>query len=376
MHLVLDIVPNHCGVAHPWFQAALADPHAPTAEYFTFFNHPDDYACWLGHRGLPKLNYRSAALREAMYAGRDAIFRRWLRPPFSVDGWRIDVANMLGRQGADQLGALVARGIRRAVKEEHPAAYVVGENFFDGTPQLQGDQWDATMNYAGFARPLWHWLSRFEIRQFGWPQAIGSRGPWPTRALVDTWRTFRSLIPWIIACQQFNLLGSHDTPRIRTIVGGDPALHRLAVGLLMTGVGVPSILYGDEIGLTGEGSDTRACMPWDRSDWDEELRAFYRALIHLRRASSALVEGGLQVLLVEEDVLVTMRDSEKERMIVVAHRGPSTRPAGRLRVDQGAIADGTEFVEVLSGRRATVVGGHMPLPPIPVGVSIWRAEVD
>jgi alpha-glucosidase len=375
LRLILDIVPNHCGINHPWFQAALADPHAPTAEYFTFYHHPHDYACWLGVRSLPKLNYRSPALREIMYDGPDAIFRRWLRPPYSIDGWRIDVANMLGRQGAEQLGLEVARAIRKAVKEENPAAYLVGEHFFDASAQLQGDCWDAVMNYAGFTMPLWYWLSRFEVRQHGHPARCSSDLPWPTQALVETWQAYRAAIPWAIARQQFNLVGSHDTPRILTIVSGDRARNRLAVGLLMTYPGVPCIYYGDEIGL-GNSQDTtaRGCMIWDRLAWDEELRAFYQKLIKLRRTSPALIEGGFQVLLVEEDTLAYLRDAEQEQLIIVGHRGPGIRPAAPLPVAHGAIPDGVEFIELFSGLRAKVVNGHLPLPAMSPGVMVWCAH--
>jgi len=88
-------VPNHCGREHPWFAAAVADASAPTSEFFSFTKHPEEYASWLGHRSLPRLNYRSQRLREYMIAGPEAIFRRWLRKPYSIDGWRVDVANML-----------------------------------------------------------------------------------------------------------------------------------------------------------------------------------------------------------------------------------------------------------------------------------------
>jgi alpha-glucosidase len=370
LRLILDIVPNHCGVAHPWFQAAAADPAAPTAEYFTFDRHPDDYACWLGARSLPKLNYRSAALRWVMYAGPHSIFRHWLRPPYCVDGWRLDVANMLGRQGADQLGAAVLQGIRQAVKEENQAAYLLGEHSYDGTAQLQGDGLDATMNYAGFAAPLWHWLGGFEVTQHGWPRRLASQTPWTTQALADTWQAFRAGIPWAIARQQFNLLGSHDTPRILTILRGDAGRNRLAAGLLFTYVGVPSVYYGDEVGLHGDA--TRACMPWQRSAWDEELRSFYQALVRLRRASSALIRGGFQMLHIEEDTLAYLRDSNEEQLIVVGHRGPGTRPPGPLPVAHGALPDGTEFRELIGGGRATVTGGHLPLPAMKPGVMIWR----
>ena len=118
MRFILDIVPNRCGVRHPWFQAALADLTAPTAEYFTFYKHPTEYESWLGVQSLPKLNYRSQTLRVEIYEGPDSVFRHWLKPPFAIDGWRVDVANMLARSGQDQLQAEVWTGIRQAVKAD------------------------------------------------------------------------------------------------------------------------------------------------------------------------------------------------------------------------------------------------------------------
>jgi alpha-glucosidase len=370
LRLMLDIVPNHCGVRHPWFQAAVQNPFAPTADFFTFQHHPDQYESWLGVRSLPKLNYRSAALRQAMYAGPQAIFRKWLREPFSIDAWRIDVANMLARQGADQLGHEIGRGIRRAVKEENPQAYLLGENFFDGSAQLQGDIWDAVMNYAGFAHPVWYWLGGFFVRQHSEPYFAASDVPWSTQALVDTWQAYRAAVPWVIAQQQFNLLGTHDTARICHVVECQSGLSRLAVALLLTYPGVPCVYYGDEIGLDG---DTRACMNWDRSTWDHDLRAFYQRLINLRKTSPALIDGGFQVLLVEENTFAYLRDSDREQIIVVAHRDAVNRSAGPLPVAHGAIPDGTEFVEVISGARATVENGHLPLPEMTAGVLIWRS---
>jgi len=376
MHLILDIVPNHCGVFHPWFQAAAADPNAPTAEFFTFYEHPKEYACWLGVRGLPKFNYNSGALRHAMYQAPDAVFRRWLKPPYSIDGWRVDVANMLARQGEYQLGFEVGAGIRQAVKEENPQAYLLGENFFDASQQLQGDLWDGVMNYSGFAKPLWFWLSRFHVRQHGNPDPITAQQPWPTRALVRSWQEFRAAIPWEIALQQYNLLGSHDTPRILSLVAGDQALNRLAVGLMFTYVGVPSVYYGDETGMGGEAdaSLVRACMNWNRDEWDQELFQFYRTLIGLRRSSPALIEGGFQALLVEADTLAFLRDTEDEQIIVIGHRGPAARPAEPLYVGHSGLADGTAVQEVFSGRQAVVMDGWLPLAQMAAGIEIWRTQ--
>jgi alpha-glucosidase len=326
-------------------------------------------------RSLPKFNYRSTALRNIMYAGPEAVFRRWLRPPYAIDGWRVDVANMLARQGAEQLGFEVGHGIRDAVKSENSQAYLLGENFFDatphGTPQLQGDLWDATMNYAGFSMPIWYWLRGFEINQHGEPHQAASNIPWTSQALVDTWRAFRAAIPWTIARQQFNLLGSHDTPRILSVVDGDAALNRLAAGLLLTYVGVPSIYYGDEVGLAGRGSQIRACMPWDSGSWDHDLRAFYQTLIQFRQSSTALTEGGFQVLLVEANTLAYLRDSDQEQVVVIAHRGPGMRPSGGIPVAHGALPNGAELVELFSRRKAVVENGYLSPGAISPGIQVW-----
>jgi alpha-glucosidase len=374
MRYILDIVPNHCGILHPWFQAALKDPSSPTAEYFTFRKHPNDYATWLGVRTLVKLNYRSATLREVIYAGENSVFRHWLRPPYSADGWRIDVANMLARQGVDQQGMEVGRGIRQAVKVENPQAYLMGENFFDATHQLQGDCWDGVMNYSGFALPLKDWLDPVSIFVPGQTQGINTANPLTTQALVDGWTAFRAAIPWEIAIQQFNLIGSHDTPRALSLLGGNRELFRLVVVLLFTYPGVPSIYYGDEIGLGNHGKDPRQCMRWDQSTWDVGLLDFYKKLIRLRRTSPALSDGGFQVLLVEDDTLLFQRDSDEEIILVVARRGSQIRPAGPIQVWHGAIPDGTEFSELFTGQHSQVKDGNLPLPEIPPGGQVWIAR--
>jgi alpha-glucosidase len=114
-------------------------------------------------------------------------------------------------------------------------------------------------------------------------------------------------------------------------------------------------------------------MNWDRSTWDHDLRAFYQTLIRLRKTSPALIDGGFQVLLIEDDTFAYLRDSDRERIIVVARRNAANRSAVPLPVAHGAIADGTEFVEVINGARATVENGHLPLPEMPAGVLVWRS---
>jgi len=348
MRLVLDIVPNHCGATNAWFLDAQADPQAPTAEYFTFRQHPHDYECWLGVRSLPKLNYRSHALREQMYAGEDSVMRHWLRAPYALDGWRIDVANMLARQGDSQLAHKIGRGIRRAVKYENPEAYLLGENFFDGTRHLQGEELDATMNYRGFMMPLLHWL--------GASPEPDHEAPLPTQALLEQWTAFRAPVPWVIALQQLNLVGSHDTPRLLTLVRGDRALAWAAMVCLFTYPGVPSVYYGDEIGLTGgRDPENRAPMPWDEDRWDKNWLACWRALIGLRRQSAALAWGSFEPVLAGQDTLAYLREVPGERVLVVLKRAPE--PTG-IPLRQAGIADRTRWVD-LYGQEQLVGGGSL-----------------
>ncbi|MBN2305944.1 MAG: alpha amylase N-terminal ig-like domain-containing protein [Anaerolineae bacterium] len=373
MRVILDITPNHCGSRHPWFLAAKADPAAPTAGYFFFDNHHGDYVGWLGHKSLVKLNYQSAGLREAMYGGPDAALRYWLRDPFRADGWRFDVANMTARQGESQLAEDVWREIRAALKAEHPDAYLMGETFFDGSPLLQGDKLDGVMNYRGFSRPLEYWLAGIDsIRAVAHINDGAVPIPLPSEALAGQWLAYLGAIPWQIALQQFNLLGSHDTQRILTRLGGDQDRLRVALALLFTFPGVPSIYYGDEIGMIGKDDpDNRRCMIWDTAEWDHDLRAYTQTLIRLRRESPALRRGGFQMIYAAGDTVAFLRESPDERLIVVARRGTDGLDA--LPVRHAGVPDGLRLRDVIGGGAVTVAGGHLPLNTGgTITAQIWR----
>lgn len=372
MRLVLDITPNHCGAQHPWFRAAQADPNAPTAEFFTFHHHPHDYEGWLGHKSLVKLNYRSERLRDAMYRAPESVLRRWLREPYRIDGWRLDVANMTARQGTTQLAHKIGRGIRRAVKGDNPQAYIFGENFFDASPYLQGDEMDASMNYQGFTIPLWAWLPGREL-----DPALLSRMAWldpyplPAEVAAEQWARFRAAVPWVIARQQFNQLGSHDTPRILSIVNGSRSLLRLGVVLLMTFPGVPCVFYGDEIGMEGLfDPDNRRCMRWDETTWDRDLRSHYQRLIRLRRESPALRRGGFQQVFARDGVMAYLRQSPEQRLLVVGFRGPKPLLSFDLSVRHAGIADGSTLVDRLADRAYLVRDSVLHLETLEPGSAL------
>jgi alpha-glucosidase len=112
-------------------------------------------------------------------------------------------------------------------------------------------------------------------------------------------------------------------------------------------------------------------MSWDPSTWDVELQAWYKELVRLRRTSTALIDGGFQVLLVETDTLIFQRDTDEEIVLVAAYRGEGIRASSPVAVTQGAIRDGVVFEELYTHQRATVTSGHFPLPALSQGAQVW-----
>ena len=329
LRLLGDITTNHCGDAHPWFLAAQADQAAPERGLFYFDG--DDYESWNGVKSLPKLNWRSDDLRRRFTDGPESVAQRWLLPPYNLDGWRVDVANMTGRRGADALTHDVARLLRRSVAGAADQTLIVAEHAHDSTGDLDRDGWHGTMNYAGFTRPVWSWLRADELSL---PDFLGVPGGVPRRGgrdLVATMRVFAALVSWRSLTHSWTLLGSHDTARIRTVVG-DADRVEVALGLLMTMPGVPMIFAGDELGMVGvNGEDARRPLPWHRSEaWDKTTLARYRALAGVRQAHAALRHGGLRWAHVDEDAVAYLRETGTERILVLARRasGPAVTLPG------------------------------------------------
>jgi alpha-glucosidase len=114
-------------------------------------------------------------------------------------------------------------------------------------------------------------------------------------------------------------------------------------------------------------------MIWKPTRWDTDLRSFYQTLIHLRHSSRALIDGGFQILLCEENVLAFLRDTDEEQVIVIGNRGLQESPAQPLFVKNGGIPDGTSFRESFTGQILTVQEGILSLPPVPPGVQVWQS---
>jgi len=363
LHVLGDLTPNHCGLHHPWFQRALADPDAPEREFF-FFDEglKNGYESWYGVPVLPKLNWGSPELHDRMLAAA----RKWLDAPYALDGWRVDVANMAGRFRDVDLNQSVARGLREAAGEK----LLVAEHGHDYRPDLRAGGWHGAMNYAGFLRPVWTWLRRpdlpQELREAFWgipaglPRLDG-------RQTVRTMRAYRSGVPWSAVLHSWTLLDSHDVARFRS-VSGSRERHVVGIGLQMTTPGVPMVFAGDEIGLEGDwGEDARRTMPWSRPEtWDTALLAEYKRLIALRRSSDALARGSIRYAHVSEDAIAYLRETGSERILCLASRDERDR----IRLPLAAL--GCRELETLYGADAAVEGGDAVLPAAGPSFNAWR----
>jgi alpha-glucosidase len=318
-----DLTTNHCGLGHEWIQTALKNPAAKERDFFYWdkaIRH--GYVGWWGVASLPKLNYNSQLLREKMYAASDSIVKKWLKPPYSTDGWRIDVGNMTGRYLDEDMNQEITRGIRNAVEETNSQAWLVAENADHSPSDLDGFGWHGTMNYVGFARPVWGWLSKnakFADNFMGLPAPIPT---FPAESMVEMMRSFAAGIPWRSLTASMLLLDSHDTARFRSVTGRDRSRHIAGATMLLTYPGVPSIFAGDEIGLEGEwGEDARRTINWDnRKKWDQELFSEFKKLIAVRKNSDALTAGGLRWVDVKPNSIAYLRESEKESVLVFVAR--------------------------------------------------------
>jgi alpha-glucosidase len=343
LRLISDLTTNHTGDKHEWFVAGERDLY--------LFDENGDYESWWGVKTLPKLNWRSPELRRRL----QDTARRWLQPPYSLDGWRVDVANMSGRTGATDVNADVAPTLREVLNED---SLLVAEHFHDFRPDCSG--WHGVMNYAGFSKPVWSWLRRDAgFPYLGLPVAMPRfRGD----AAVATMRAFRAGVPWRLSLHSWAILDSHDTARFRTLAGSrDRQL--VGVGLQMTTPGVPMVFAGDELGLEGEwGEDARRTMPWSRRDrWDTALFEEYRRLIELRRSTEALARGGIRYLYVDADVIAYLRETAEERLLCFASRAPHEP----VRVPFPSL-------ETLHGDDAEIVGGDALLPAEGPSFHVWR----
>lgn len=342
MKVMGDLTANHTGDAHEWFQRAQADPSCPEADYYYFNADHTKYESWWGVASLPKLNWASPGLREAFVTGEDSVVAHWLKAPFNLDGWRIDVGNMTGRLGAQDINKEVAALIQKRVQEINPDALLLGEETSDAGADVDGFGWQGAMTYSNFTRPLWQWLADTNARVdfFGTPLDGPNRVGAET--VLATHKDLSSAFSWPVRNATMNALNTHDTARAASVmIPGGPIV---AAALSMMLPGIPVVFAGDEFGLEGDrGESSRTPMPWDEpARVVTDLRAEYAALTALRHSSPAVQHGGMRWLTADGDVLAFVRESPQESLLVLAVRAPVQELApdalGLSEAEAGALA--------------------------------------
>jgi alpha-glucosidase len=281
---------------------------------------------------------------------------------------------MSGRQADFDCNHEVAQLTRQAVQAEGADKLLIGEHNHDAGVDLDGDGWFGNMNYTAFRNPALMWLAADDIlntTEMDYQKV--PQGLIPSvdvNGMLSVMRQYSSRMPWSSYSSSWNLLSSHDSPRIRSIVGSRSRQVAAAV-LMATFPGTPMIFAGDELGAQGMwGEDSRTTHPWDSSDtWDKDLLATYTALNNLRSSSTALADGSMRLVHLDKDVLAYVRETPGERLLVVVAR----EAVGS--VNFTVLSWEFEEIEHIFGYKATVLeDGEISVKVDSAGGGIWRLK--
>ena len=344
MKIILDGVFNHCGSFNKWMDreciyegqegyapGAYISRESPYHDYFRFFSDEEKdwpyngkYDGWWGHDTLPKLNYEESVKLENYILN---VGRKWVSPPYNVDGWRLDVAADLGR--SNEYNHQFWKKFREVVKNANPDAIILAEHYGDPGEWLGGDEWDTVMNYDAFMEPITWFLTGMEKHSDEMREELRGNADNFTRAM--TYHMANMMVPSLLT--SMNELSNHDHSRFLTrtnhMVGRvaelgpeaanefvNPAVMREAVAFQMTWIGAPTVYYGDEAGVCGfTDPDNRRTYPWGHED--QQMLGFHKEMIRVHKEHEALRTGAVVMLHCEKNILSYGRFTEEEQIIVI-----------------------------------------------------------
>lgn len=335
IRIMLDAVFNHSGYYFPPFQDVLKNGEKSRfkdwfhIKEFPLTTEPLNYDTFGFVPSMPKLNTENREVKAYLLE----VARYWVED-IGVDGWRLDVANEVDHR--------FWREFRDTVKRANPEAYILGEIWHNSMAWLGGDQFDAVMNYPVtnsiidfFVKDdidAETFMGRLDAMQIAYPQQANEAA--------------------------FNLLDSHDTPRLLTIAEGNKDRLKLAVLFQLTYMGAPCIYYGDEIGM--DGGDDPGCrkpMIWEEKHQDLELLEFYKNVIELRKDHKALQDGTFKFLSAKKDSKYTAfeRTDGNNRFIIIMNSSETKQQVELTGLDPGSFRNvaGTGSYEVANHKLNT-----------------------
>ncbi len=368
IRVMLDGVFNHASRGFLQFNHIMENgAQSPYVDWFIVKKYPlrafDDnrkpnYVCWWNNRELPKLNTDHPQVRDFIFN----VAEYWLRQ--GIDGWRLDVPLEIKTPGFWE-------EFRRRVRAANPEAYILAEIWDAARPWLQGDHFDAVMNY-GFNRACYG-LFGYEALDITQRPGGFKLKRLDARHFARQIDHLLNLYAWPMTLAQYNLISSHDEPRFLTMVGGDKRRLRLATLFQMAFPGAPSVYYGDEIGMVGGADpDCRRAFPWDESRWDHDLRADFKRFIALRKAHPAL-RAGDYVTLYAKDLAYAFARTHAEEVVVVALNADTTPVNVPINLASIAPADAV-LTEAWTETQHPLTGGALTLPigPLEGRVLLYR----
>ncbi|OPX83784.1 MAG: 4-alpha-glucanotransferase [Pelotomaculum sp. PtaB.Bin104] len=333
IRIILDGVFSHTGSDSRYFNryghypdlGAYQSKASPYYSWYQFEEYPDCYACWWGHDVQPNVNEMEPSYREFIFGGEHSVIQYWMAQ--GVKGWRLDVA--------DELPDQFIRELRDTMQEVDGNAVLIGEVWEDASNKISYDQLREYF-YGGELDGVTNYPFRKVLLEF-------LLGQVESKAVHSHLLQLYENYPRHNFYSALNIIGSHDTARVLTLLGEAPAeecledkarryyrlpeeKRRLAVARLkllsliqFTFPGVPCIYYGDEAGLEGyKDPYNRGTFPWGYED--QELLGWYKRLSCLRREYAVLSEGDLQFLALEPDLLGFVRTLGNESITVIVHR--------------------------------------------------------
>ena len=367
MKVIGDLTSNHSGSSHEWFKAAFEKPEAKESDFYYFSEGNTKYESWWGVKSLPKFNWNSKELRKRFIEGEDSVVAKWLKAPYHLDGWRIDVANMTGRNLDEDMYKEVAATIKATMQEVSPQALLIGEYTSDAASHMQGDGYHGAMTYYNFTKPLWRWLANDQIDIHpGFP------GPGQPRfngkQFLESHQQFIAGFPWHVRLNNMNALDTHDTPRFRTVTILGSSV--VGAGLQFTMPGTPVIFAGDEFGLDGvNGENSRTPIPWNNErPSDKSMVDIYAKLARIRQENSTLVSGAIRWLYASDEALVFAREDQAATILVCVTRfGDSS-----ITLPMDAITDHERAENLFGGAELSLVGSSIMVPGKSMSLNIWR----
>ena len=398
MKIILDGVFNHCGSFHRWMDregiyrdkpgfksGAFQDGDSPYHDYFNYTDSNPGYEAWWGVETLPKLCYeQSEALCEAIFS----VAQKWLKPPYCIDGWRLDVAADIAH--SEEFNHAFWREFRSRVKSVNPNAVIIAEHYGDPSPWLAGDQWDTVMNYDAFMEPVTYFLTGMEKHSDAMRDDLYQNGE---KFFENMQKKMARFTCSSLQCAM-NELSNHDHSRfltrtnrrvgrlntLGTLAAGegiDKSVFREAVVMEMTLPGSPTVYYADEAGQVGwTDPDNRRTYPWGRED--TELIELHRDIISLRSKRSVLRTGSFTPLGGGDGWIAYARFNGEDYVVTVVNNGNKTRmiplrlrdvgaedgetPLIAFRTDEnGHTAENSAAGTVTDGELKVEVGRHTAL---------------